>query len=531
MKKFLSVVLAMVISVLCIVPVFAETEAETVTEIRTADDLNNIRNNLSGKYILMNDIDLSSYENWEPIGTSETPFTGELDGNGFTISNLTLKKETADNNTFYCGLFGNAGGSVIKNAVVSDAEIDVKYIGSNPESKCKIGTIAGYGADISNCAVTGKMNIKGFSSSEIGGIIGGNLFGAVSQCANYADINAEIDSTATKLAVGGIIGYSKYTEISECCNFGSVSAIGTDLQSSCYMRVGGIEGNGSDGGTVIDCYNRGKISVSTSNKRTYIGGISGQSRNTINVYSTGNVIIPEEFNGYSGAISGSIYYSALTSTSEKSEMKNAFYNNLEIIPAYLGKSIPENYEEEPFKNIVKLTEEEFKKQESFVGFDFETVWAMEENGYPVLQNQPVLPEIEPEPEPEPTPDPEPDPDPDPEPDPVNNVKSAEIVYVPLKNRIVFGYGSSNLPDGIVLKLAYNNGTEKTETIIRKDNGYYAGDEYVFGSVDIEVVRYGCQTETIYVNDESVAVEYDYFVIPPIFHIIISFLHGELFVIA
>ncbi len=400
MKKLLSVILAIVISVLCIVPVFAETEAETVTEIRTAEDLNNIRNNLSGKYILMNDIDLSSYENWEPIGSSETPFTGELDGNGFTISNITVKEKTADNGTFYCGLFGNAGGSVIKNAIVSDAEIDVEYIGSDSESKCKIGTIAGYGADISDCTVTGKMNIKGFSSSEIGGIIGGNLFGAVSQCANYADINAEIDSTATKLAIGGIIGYSKYTEISECCNFGSVSADATDLQSSCYIRLGGIEGNGSDGGTVIDCYNRGKLSVDTSNKRTYIGGISGQSRNTINVYNTGNVIIPEEFNGYSGAISGSVYSSALTSTSEKSEMKNAFYNNSEMIPAYLGKFIPESYEEEPFENIVNLTEEEFKKQESFVGFDFETVWEMEENGYPVLQNQPELPETEPTPDPE-----------------------------------------------------------------------------------------------------------------------------------
>lgn len=117
------------------------------------------------------------------------------------------------------------------------------------------------------------------------------------------------------------------------------------------------------------------------------------------------------------------------------------------------------------------------------------------------------------------------------PEPVNNVESAEIVYVPLKNRIVFGYGSSNLPDGIVLKLTYKDGTEKTETIVRKDNGYYAGNECVFGSVDIGVVRYGCQTETLYINDERTSVEYDYFVIPPILFMIISFLRGELFVIA
>lgn len=116
------------------------------------------------------------------------------------------------------------------------------------------------------------------------------------------------------------------------------------------------------------------------------------------------------------------------------------------------------------------------------------------------------------------------------PEPINNVESAEIVYVPLKNRIVFGYGSPNLPDGIVLKLTYKDGTEKTETIVRKDNGYYAGNESVSGAFHTMNVRYGCQAETLFIN-EAVAVEYDYFVIPPILFIIISFLRGELFIIA
>jgi len=36
--------------------------------IYTAQDLDNMRNNLTGKYVLMNDIDLADWGNWEPIG-------------------------------------------------------------------------------------------------------------------------------------------------------------------------------------------------------------------------------------------------------------------------------------------------------------------------------------------------------------------------------------------------------------------------------------------------------------------------------
>jgi len=40
------------------------TAPDGFTEIRTAQQLSNIRNDLSSKYILMNDIDLSSGGNW-----------------------------------------------------------------------------------------------------------------------------------------------------------------------------------------------------------------------------------------------------------------------------------------------------------------------------------------------------------------------------------------------------------------------------------------------------------------------------------
>lgn len=62
----------------------------TYTPIYTADGLDKVRNILDGKYWLMNDIDLSTYSNWNSIGTLEQPFRGELQGNGYTIENLTI---------------------------------------------------------------------------------------------------------------------------------------------------------------------------------------------------------------------------------------------------------------------------------------------------------------------------------------------------------------------------------------------------------------------------------------------------------
>jgi len=49
------------------------------TLISTPQQLDDIRNNLSGIYELSNDIDMSSWGNWTPIDD----FSGSLDGKGY----------------------------------------------------------------------------------------------------------------------------------------------------------------------------------------------------------------------------------------------------------------------------------------------------------------------------------------------------------------------------------------------------------------------------------------------------------------
>lgn len=104
-------------------------------EIETAEDLYNIRNDLTADYIQVADIDLSGYSNWDAISPVERDgsfvrydlaFTGTYDGQGHKITNLTQTSDEVwdENGYFYIhssGLFGVlAGGGYIRNVTVEN---------------------------------------------------------------------------------------------------------------------------------------------------------------------------------------------------------------------------------------------------------------------------------------------------------------------------------------------------------------------------------------------------------------------------
>ncbi|MDO4846422.1 MAG: hypothetical protein Q3977_07360, partial [Oscillospiraceae bacterium] len=127
MKKLFCVTLALVM--LLTATAFAESgftggngTKEEPWQIASAEQLQRVRENLAGHYVLVADIDLSGYENWEPIGAfqslsdapedAEVPnpeyaFTGTFDGAGHTISNLTVSSALP----MGAGLFGCAAGT------------------------------------------------------------------------------------------------------------------------------------------------------------------------------------------------------------------------------------------------------------------------------------------------------------------------------------------------------------------------------------------------------------------------------------
>ena len=80
-------------------PFLSESERqETVPEgwvgIYTVEDLDNIRHDLDGQYILMNDLTFADgAAPFTPIGTRQEPFTGRFDGNGHVIRGLVIDVE------------------------------------------------------------------------------------------------------------------------------------------------------------------------------------------------------------------------------------------------------------------------------------------------------------------------------------------------------------------------------------------------------------------------------------------------------
>ncbi|MCL2846030.1 MAG: formylglycine-generating enzyme family protein [Chitinivibrionia bacterium] len=86
--------------------------------ISTPEHLNAVRNNLTAHYRLANNIALTG--EWVPI----PEFQGTFDGNGRTISGITINNLSADGNLGFFGFIGNSG-------VVRSLSVEVSIIGGN----------------------------------------------------------------------------------------------------------------------------------------------------------------------------------------------------------------------------------------------------------------------------------------------------------------------------------------------------------------------------------------------------------------
>ena len=84
------------------------------TSISNCADLQNMQNNLTDSYILLNNLNCSSM-NLVPIGNMSSPFKGVLDGQGFVIHGLNLTS-SVDN----VALFSVGDGAVVQNIIFSD---------------------------------------------------------------------------------------------------------------------------------------------------------------------------------------------------------------------------------------------------------------------------------------------------------------------------------------------------------------------------------------------------------------------------
>ncbi|MFT4106391.1 MAG: S-layer homology domain-containing protein [Lacrimispora sp.] len=285
-----------------------------------ADIVNGTRGSsfdFSGRTIsLMDDIDLSGYDNWTPIGTASKPFSGTFEGNGNTISNLKISAP----NTDHVGLFGMVKGS-ISNLIVTKVHITGKE---------KVGAIAGeLWGSVTHSAVAGGTV---FGNGYIGGIVG---WAAYDQTAGSM-MNSSIESSFSACDVrgiglspfnaGGVAGSVSYGTIINCYSLYGVMGEGV---SGYLQNVGGVAGSVRQS-TLKNCFALGEIRGSMS-----VGGIVGSISGSFDTPSALencaalNVSVRGDYSGYGGPkvgrlvggydewytdITGSISFSGMSKT-------------------------------------------------------------------------------------------------------------------------------------------------------------------------------------------------------------------------
>lgn len=275
---------------------------------------------------MMNDIDMSSIENWDPLNPDDPYDLGIVfDGGGHSLKNLKSKEKHYS--SFFGVLYGkcynvkfvdaeivsasNSGAGIIggyigtggKPAIVSGVEASgivtnagkgqsVGGLGGNAREatieNCTVnvtvsnpmgdgvnrtatggvvGKTMGSAVKIKNCVVRGIVEItKGVNNTYTGGIVGWQVDAGseITGCEVYAKVKSAGER------VGGIVGHYQGGSLSGCKFYGEVNAA--------TLFAGGIAGITSSESTIENCLSSGKI-VCKNN----VGGIVGMNENTLTI--------------------------------------------------------------------------------------------------------------------------------------------------------------------------------------------------------------------------------------------------------
>lgn len=267
---------------------------------------------------MMNDIDMSSIENWDPLNSDDPYDLGIVfDGGGHSLKNLTSKEKHYS--SFFGVLYGkcynvkfvdaeivsasNSGAGIIggyigtggKPAIVSGVE--VSGIVTNDGKGQSVGGLGGNAreATIENCTVNVTVSNPmgdGTNRTASGGIVGKTLTSAdkIQNCVvrGIVETTKGINNTYT----GGVVGWQvdAGSEITGCEVYATVKSAGE--------RVGGIVGH-YQGGTLSGCKFYGEVNAA-SRLAGGIAGITSSASIIENCLSSGKIVCKNNVGGIVG---------------------------------------------------------------------------------------------------------------------------------------------------------------------------------------------------------------------------------------
>lgn len=263
--------------------------------IKTAEQLQSVNNDLSASYILGDSIDLSSIDNWTPLGTNTAPFTGTFNGNGYIIYDVSINIHY-DSNDFAdhlpaVGFFGQTTGATITNLGIEDANYNISSDDSASERYSHVGGIAGtiQNTTIDSCYFKGTINnvVGNNVYSRAAGIASEGNNSTVSNCYSCSDIYAKSYNKNTMVA--GLVAWMDYSVIiDKCYVIGSVT--GENTTSYCYAGGANASANYlfSSGGTVKNSVFMLRTLIANGRivYKNNIGNYSGNSNNKVLAYNS-----------------------------------------------------------------------------------------------------------------------------------------------------------------------------------------------------------------------------------------------------
>lgn len=273
-------------------------------QVKTADDLFDVRMNLSAHYVLMNDIDLTQWieednpnQGWNPIAN----FKGVFNGNNKTIKGLYINRSSGG-----LGLFSSTTNAIIKNLSIESPVI----ISEGSGIGALIGTASS--TNISDITIISPKIKSHGSTGSIAGSYSGNISGN-----NRVDY-AELECTGSD--VGGA--------------FGSISSNISNLVLTAPKVTGGARTGGIAGSSTMDIKDI-TIIFPTINGAQHTGGLVGNwttTRSPAKRYLDNNCIM-------GGAIRGGTYVGGIVGYADKYYMTSGYERYSYITSNYCSSSI------------------------------------------------------------------------------------------------------------------------------------------------------------------------------------------------
>jgi len=295
----------------------------SVVHITTPQELQDMKDDPSLDYILDNDLDMTGFS-FTPIGNpSDGIFTGNFDGGGFTISNLTILSATLQNGSVPGGIFSFVGivtgGAAVSTPLIQNVNIENMTITGGLEFACLAGFIES--GSVINCHVSDSSLTLDTSYSGGGGNEAGGIFGFCSGgtgAMTYIYNCSVVDLTITGFGedsigfFGGLIAGASASDIEQ-------TIIEKCFVSDCSSNLDGTNSGAERGGfigfigaaLVKDCYARGSM-IMTDSASLAVGGFVGMldRGSCLNCYTTVDIDITNggafsinRFGGFCGRLS------------------------------------------------------------------------------------------------------------------------------------------------------------------------------------------------------------------------------------